>query len=147
MTTPKKPLVDEAEWQAQERGMRAALGEASAGLDSTAASYFTVASAVLSAPVSEPPTDFAASVAAHVAKREPVVERVMSRMLAAAFVVAATATVIIYGDAWWAALEPWRGSDALGWIVAGAGCVLMSWIPRQILDLLGEESSTTASRG
>ena len=142
MTTPKKPLVDEAEWHAQERGMRAALGQATGELDAQAASYSTVASAVVSVPVSEPPADFAASVAAHIAKREPIVERVMSRMLGAALAVAAVGTVMVYGVDWWEALEPLRDTGAMGWIVVGAGCVLASWIPRRLLDLIHANASS-----
>lgn len=137
MNTPDKPNVDPAEWDAQEKGMRAAKGRDAADVDALAESYRLVARSLASGPRSEPPADFAASVVAHVAKHEAGVERLVSRALFAAFAAGAIVMGVLYGDECWAALKDLPGIDASGWVLLGTTCVILSWIPRQLLALTG----------
>ena len=89
MNTRDKHAIDESEWEAQERGMRAALGRDTDGLpDEAVATYRAVAEALMSAPRSEPPDDFAADVVERVARHDAGSERLLSRILLFVFLAA-----------------------------------------------------------
>lgn len=122
-TTP----IDDAEWQAQERGLRAARDSVHAadGLD---ASYRLIAQAVQSAPGCEPPVDFAAAVVAHVASNEAGFERWLSQLLLAVFLVASGIVAVVYGGELWQTMQQGLGEGASGWIVAAITCAALSWM-------------------
>ena len=118
MSSADDPRIDPDEWQAQERGLRAALSGQRAGPD--APDYLRIAQAIASAPQSGPPMRFARDVAA--------IERWVSRVLLAVLAVAVLALVSLFGPAWWRAIEHAAGNAATGWLLAGAACVALSWL-------------------
>ena len=124
-------MNDEREWEAQERGMRAARGQAPADLDPLALEYRTVARAVLSHPVGAPPGDFVARAAARIARHEGGIERPLSRVLVAVFAIALVAAAVIYGTRYWQVFQQ-AGGPASGWVLAGLACVALSWLSRQL---------------
>lgn len=128
MSTDKQPTIDDAEWQAQQRAMRA--GYVSGHGDAGATSYRRVADALATHPSSEPPGDFAAGVIAHVARRQARGERAVTRIMLLTVAVAIFVTSVEYGEAWWTALNALPGHGARGWVIAGLACVAVSWIPR-----------------
>ncbi|WP_448097558.1 hypothetical protein [Luteibacter yeojuensis] len=132
-------MNDEREWEAQERGMRAARGEGPADLDPLALNYRKVASAVISHPVGAPPGDFVARAAAHVARHEGGIERPLSRVLLAVFAVALVAAAVIYGAPYWQVFQQ-PGEPASGWVLAGLACVVLSWVSRQLRDIVRRPS-------
>jgi len=134
MSMTDKPLVDESEWEAQERGKRAAPGRDAAGLDAAAAAYRIVAKTVVSIPRSEPPDDFAAAVVKRIARQDAELERLLSRILLVVFVAACIVVGVQYGGQWWQALHRTLGDAALGWMVAGTGCLTLSWVLRQLFE-------------
>ncbi len=136
MNTTDEPLIAPGEWEAQERGMRAASGRDAGGMDRAAANYRVVAGAVMSVPRSGPPQDFAADVVKRVARHEAGLERLLSRMLLVAFLIACVIVGVHYGEPWWRALHQAFHGDALGWVLAGMGCVAVSWLGR-VLELAG----------
>ncbi len=133
MNTSGKPPIDEAEWQAQERGMRAAREGDALGMNGLAEDYAIVARALVSPPRSEPPADFAADVAEHITRHEAGRERLWSRILLAASVLASIVVCARYGGPWWQPLRQSFDNDASGWMLAVAGCVALSWAARQLL--------------
>lgn len=126
MSSTDDSRIDPDEWQAQERGLRAALSGQRAGPD--APDYLRIAQAIASAPQSGPPMRFARDVAAHIARHDAGIERWVSRALLAVLAVAVLALVSLFGPAWWHALEHAAGSAATGWLMAGATCVALSWL-------------------
>jgi hypothetical protein len=124
-------MNDEREWEAQERGMRAAREQAPADLDPLALEYRKVARAVVSHPVGAPPGDFVARAAAHVARHEGGIERPLSGVLLAVFAVALVAAAVIYGARYWQVFQH-SGEPATGWMLAGLACVVLSWVSRQL---------------
>lgn len=138
MSTRDKLLIDESEWEAQERGMRAALGGDTGGLlDEAAVDYRFVAEALISVPHSEPPDDFAADVVKCVARHDAGLESLLSRILLAVFLVASTMMGVRYGEQGWQALHQMLSGDALGWALIAMGCVTLSWIGSRLLELAG----------
>jgi hypothetical protein len=127
--------MDEAEWAAQERGMRAASGADAHGLSGTEASYRAVAEALASMPRSEPPADFAAGVVQRLARREAGLERPLSRILLAAFVLVAAILAVVHFEAGWQLLRQAFSDDALDWGVLGLGCVALSWVGHRVLEM------------
>ena len=133
MNTTTPPEFDPREWEAQERGLKAARTREAGAIDPAAADYRAVARALASAPRSQPPPGFAADVALLAARREAGLDRLLSRLLPPMFVVASLGAGARYGGAWWHAVQPSLGADALGWLLVGAGCVGLSWFMRQLL--------------
>ncbi len=136
MSMTREPSIDEREWQAQERGMHAAQGD-DADLASTAdfrtARYRVVAQALRSTPVSRPPVDFASSVARlAVARRDAGLEHVLSHMLLVVFAISSLVVVALYGWQWWQSVHQAFGGDALAWLMAGTGCLVVSWVFGQL---------------
>ncbi|MCX7033061.1 MAG: hypothetical protein NT046_03705 [Arenimonas sp.] len=129
------PRIDESEWEAQERGMRAASGADAEGLSGTAATYRAVAEALASMPRSEPPADFAAGVVHRLARRDAGLERPLSRILLVAFVSVAAILGLAYYEAGWQLLRQAFSDDALGWVVLGLGCVTLSWASHRALEM------------
>ncbi|MCW4454385.1 hypothetical protein OK348_06210 [Flavobacterium sp. MXW15] len=128
MSMTHKSPIDENEWQAQERGMRAARDHAPAGTDAATADYRIVAEALMSAPRSAPPADFATGVAGHIARHDAGIERLLSRILLAAFLLVSIVAGVLYGDHAWQSLQQALGGEVVEWMLAGAGCVVLSWI-------------------
>lgn len=137
MSSTNEPRIDPNEWEAQERGLRAALGQRADGLDATAASYRLVAEAVRSMPRTQPPADFAADVVQRVARHEAGLERLLSRVLLVVFLIACVFVTVHYGEPWWQALHQAVDGDALGWLLAGVGCLGVSWLGSRVPDLAG----------
>lgn len=140
MSTTEKIRIDESEWEAQERGMRAARGRESDGMDAAASSYRRVAEALLADPGSGPPDDFAAAVASRVARHEAGIERFLSWMLLAVLALASIVVSAVYGGRVWQVLHLWSGDAALGWMSAGAGCAVLSWLFSRLLEFADHEA-------
>lgn len=134
MSSKKEPPpVDEREWESQERGMRAARDDGADTVDAVAKSYRRVAMALSSAPRCEPPPDFATAVVAQIANRDAGVERVLFRGLVLALTAASVIVTALYAGRWWQALqEGMLEVGALQWVVAGMGCVALSWMMGQL---------------
>lgn len=128
MSMTDRPGFDESEWQAQERGMRAAPGGDAGGMDAATAHYRVVAGALRSLPLGEPPVDFAAGVAGRIARHDAGLERAMARILSVVLVVASIVVGVRYGGPWLQSLHQGFGGEASGWMLAGMGCVVLSWI-------------------
>ncbi|MBN6152173.1 hypothetical protein JR065_17660 [Xanthomonas sp. AmX2] len=137
MNMTDKRLDDETEWEAQERGRRAARGREAGGMDAADADYRIVAQALASAPLAGPPADFAAGVAERVARHDAGIERAMSRILLAVFAIALLGVGVRYGAQGWQPLRYALGEVSLGWLLAGAGCVILSWTGRRLFELAG----------
>lgn len=137
MSMTDKSLIDENEWKAQERGLRAALGRDAGGLDAAAMSYRVVSEALMSTPRSGPPDDFAAGVVKRVARHDAGLERFLSRILLVVFLVASAIVGVQYGEQWWQALHRTLSGDALGWVLAAMGCVTLSWMGNRLHELAG----------
>lgn len=141
MSTPDRPSLDEHEWQAQERALQAARGRAANGSDPTAAHYRIVAEALISLPRSGPPSDFAAAVTECIARYDAGWEGRLSRILLAVLAIASIAMGALYGEQWWRPFRQTLGDDALGWVLAGAGCVMLSWVFGRLRALAGRSAS------
>ena len=109
MSSADDPRIDPDEWQAQERGLRAALSGQRAGPD--APDYLRIAQAIASAPQSGPPMRFARDVAARIARHDAGIERWVSRVLLAVLAVA-----VLGLGARWLVQHAWR---CRGWRHAG----------------------------
>lgn len=144
MNSKKAPPIDDREWEIQERGMRAAHSRRAEATDPAVECYRRVATALLHAPRSEPPADFASAVVAQVAVRDTGIERALFRSL---FVVLAAVSVIVtalYGDQWWRAVQGVPVEGALQWLVAGTGCVALSWMGGQLHQMLAMRAAETS---
>lgn len=126
MSTADEPRIDPEEWQAQETGLRAALGGQRAGPDDV--DYLRIAEAIASAPQSGPPMRFAREVALRIARHDAGIERWVSRVLLVVLAIAVLAVGTLFGPAWWSAIEQTAGTAAVGWMMVGAGCVSLSWL-------------------
>lgn len=136
MNDRKAPPVDDREWEIQERGMRAARGHGADASDPAAESYRRVAMAVATAPHRRPPADFATGVMQQIARREAGIERALFRSLLLVLAAAATVVATLYGGQWWRALQGASTAGALPWVMAGTGCVALSWMIGQLQQLL-----------
>lgn len=146
MNRTNVPLIDPAEWDAQERGMRAVQGHDTAGLDAAAANYRIVAGAVMSTPHARPPADFAADVVRRVARHEAGLERLLSRMLLVVFLIASAIVGAHYGASWWQTLHQALNGEAWGWVLAGVGCVALSWLGKRLPELAGHAGGAKLAR-
>jgi hypothetical protein len=129
--------IDEAEWQAQERGMHAALEGDLDPSDATSAGYRAVAQALRSAPRSQPPIDFAATLAERVVRRDAGMERALSRALLVALMATLIVSAMRYGGRAWHSLQQAFGDVGLGWILAGVGCLALSWLGSRLREHVG----------
>lgn len=134
MNATNEPAIDEREWSAQETGMRAVYGRDTGEFSAAAADYRIVAEALRSAPRSQPPDDFAAGVAARIDRQNAGVERVVSRILVTVFMATSIAATVRYGSQAWQPLRQSLGDDALAWILIGMGCLVLTWLCRQLLE-------------
>lgn len=134
MTTKDNTRIDEGEWQAQERGMRAALGHDEGRLDTATAHYRIVAGAVASLDRSQPPANFAGDVVRHVARHDAGIERLLLQILFAAFLITLIVVAVQYGGHGWQALHSARYSDVLAWVPTGLGCIALSWLCRRVFE-------------
>lgn len=133
MKTPKQPMVDEAEWLAQERGMRALRSRDDEWLDEASARYRDVAAALAEYPQSRPPRDFAASVVAAVEQRQVKRRERALNVALGVFVLALVGAAAYYGDEGWHVL----GDGAAGWVLAGMVCVGLSWASQRFIEFVG----------
>ena len=149
MSMTREPSIDECEWQAQERGMHAAQGDDAdvAGIaDLRTAHYRVVAQALRSTPVSQPPADFASSIARlAVTRSDAGLERVLSQILLVVFAISSLSVVALYGGRWWQSVHQAFGGDTLAWLLAGMGCLVVSWVFGQLRSI-GDDSGLEAAR-
>lgn len=146
MSKTREPSIDEREWQAQERGMRAARGDDAGVADSLTAHYRVVARALQSTPGSQPPVDFASSVAQlAVTRSEPGLERMLSQILLVVFALSSLVVVALYGGRWWQSVHQAFGGDTLAWLLAGTGCLVVSWVFGQVRSIR-DDSDLEAAR-
>ncbi len=122
-----EPPIDETEWAAQERGLRAARTGTHHAMDPSSESYRALADALASAPIAEPPAGFAASVAARIAHDDARFERGLSRVLAGLFITALVVVASIYGGECLDLLAGRWGSGATGLVMAGLSCLALTW--------------------
>lgn len=135
MSMTREPSIDEREWQAQERVMRAAHDDDVA--DSRTAHYRVVAQALRSTPGSQPPADFACSVARlAVTRSDAALESMLSRILMVVFAISSLVVVALYGGRWWQAVHQAFGGDTLAWLLAGMGCLVVSWVFDQLRSIM-----------
>lgn len=143
MSATGEPRIEQDEWEAQERGMRMAPGREE-GLDPAAAKYRLVAEALRTMPRSGPPEDLAADIVKRVARREAGLERLLSRMLLVIFLIATVIVGVRYGETWWEAVRRALSGDALAWLLAGVGCMALSWLGSRLRDVAGRKQSVRA---
>lgn len=132
MNSRKEGQVDEREWEMQERGLRAMRDGGTARNDPAAESYRRVAAALDCAPRSEPPRDFASEMAMQIARQNAGIERALFRGLFLLLAVSALIVTALYGGQWWQAMQATLTDGALQWILAGAGCMALSWMIGQL---------------
>ena len=120
--------VDEVAWLAQEQ----ALADPGCRADAL------LAQALRSVPGSEPPPGFASDIARRVRASaagdagQARAERVERALLATLLLAMATAVGVMlawYGPHWWSLLQVVLGEGATPWALAGAACLLLSWLP------------------
>lgn len=149
MSMTRESSIDEREWQAQERGMRAAHGDDAgvAGIaDLRTAHYRVVAQALRSTPGTQPPADFASSVARlAVTRSDAGLERVLSQILLVVFAISSLVVVALYGGRWWQSVHQAFGGDTLAWLLAGMGCLVVSWVFGQLRSIR-DDSDLEAAR-
>lgn len=131
MSVADNTLIDEAEWQAQERALREATGR---HIDRRDASYRLIANAVQSAPGAALPVDFAADVIRRVDSHEAGFERLLSRMLMALFLTALAIFGAVYGGQLWRAVSYGYGGGVSGWILIVASCIGLSWVVSWLIE-------------
>lgn len=130
---PREPQgVDEREWQAQERAMRAERSAASLDDDDMlAASYLGVSRALREPPMVPLPMAFAADVARHVQATQEAnaerFERILTHALVAALGVSAGVICVIHGAQWLPALEKAMPNGGGTWLSLVAACAGMHW--------------------
>ncbi|HSR65451.1 MAG TPA: hypothetical protein VLM17_07620 [Xanthomonadaceae bacterium] len=133
-------LVDEQEWQLQERALREERDGAPAGEDPALAQYRQVARALRAPPPVALPADFAAGVASRAAARAQAdgrFEQVLTQLLLAALAFAGVAAAMVWGGEWWRASStllpsPQRLGLAVPWGLAIAACLGLSWATEQL---------------
>lgn len=146
MSMTREPPIDEREWQAQERGMRAAPGDDTDVADSRTVHYRVVAQALRSTPCSQPPADFASSVARlALTHGDAGLERTLSKILLVVFAVSSLVVVALYGGRWWQSVHQAVGDNALAWLLVGMVCLVLSWVFGQ-LRILREDNEWEAAR-
>ncbi|MEW9572079.1 hypothetical protein ABQJ54_09955 [Rhodanobacter sp. Si-c] len=132
-------LVQEREWQAQERALQAErLGLDPSGGDERVRRYRLLARALREPMPSALPDDFAQRVAARVAGAparagagDTRIEFALACTLVAALIVAAGVVTADYGSAWLPAfrqLLPSPGTPATSWLLALGACLGASWL-------------------
>ena len=132
MNSSKDTPVDEHEWELQERAMRAARDHQAPTTYSAAESYRRVAVALSSAPRSEPPADFASAMALQIAQQDSGIERLLFRGLILTLAASSVVVTALYSGQWWQAVQGISNDGALQWVLAGTGCVALSWVISQL---------------
>lgn len=144
MNAGKEPVIDDREWEIQERGLHAARTGGEDGMDPAAESYRRVATALIRGPHAEPPADFATGVLEQVASRQAGMERALLRSLSLVLAASTVAVTALYAAPWWQAMQGMLGDGAPGWAALGTGCVVVSWMVRQLHP--GEPSAVQSGR-
>ena len=150
MSMTREPSMDEREWQSQERGMRAARGhnvgdgdEADIA-DLQTAHYRVVAQALRSTPNSQPPTNFASSVARLALTRSDAgFERMLAQILLIVSGFSSLVAGALYGGQWWQSVHQAFGGDSRAWLMAGMGCLAVSWVFHQLRCIRDHDSDAT----
>lgn len=130
---PREPQdVDEREWQAQERAMRAARNAAPLDdEDMQAASYLGVSRALRAPPMAPLPMAFAADVARRAQAVQDAnaerFERILTHALIAVLGLSACVICVIHGAQWLPALESAMPDGGGTWLALVAACVGMHW--------------------
>lgn len=128
MNSSKDTPVDEHEWELQERAMRAAREHRAPTTYAAAESYRRVAVALSSAPRSEPPAGFAYAMARQIAQQNSGFERALFRGLFLTLAASSVVVTALYGGQWWHAVQGISHDGAGQWVLAGTGCVVLSWM-------------------
>ncbi|MGH8078103.1 MAG: hypothetical protein ACREPE_12365, partial [Lysobacter sp.] len=82
-----------------------------------------------STPGNQPPADVASSVARlAVTRSDAGLERMLSQILLGVFAISSIVVVALYGRRWWQSVLEAIGGDTIAWLVAGAGCLMVSWM-------------------
>jgi hypothetical protein len=137
----------EHEWLAQENAMRRErLHLDPAGDNARSQRYRLLARTLRTAPADGLPADFAQQMSARVSTAEhtrtPALtfERLLTKTLIGALVLAAATVTIIYGSSWWPAFKLLLPASATSqWGLALSGCLAVNWA-------LGRWTSPTQSR-
>ena len=134
----RKPSIDdhvpEAEWQAQERALRAERPGLSTHADDESIQGYRAVARALRQPLPDPlPADFARRMANQVAARPSSVtaERLEIRLitgLLAALAAAALVLAVLRGQAWWHATEALLPASVIGnpWLLSLATCAAIT---------------------
>lgn len=143
MSMAREPSIDECEWQAQERGMHVVLDARPE--DSMTQHYRVVAYALQSTPRSQPPDSFASTVAQlAVTRSNAKLEYILFEILLIIFAISLLVVLALYSGRLLLSLNQAFGSDAFAWLLAGMGCLAVSWIFGQLhcLDFRITSSAT-----
>ncbi len=132
MNGRKEPVVDDCEWEAQERGLRAARNGESSAADPEIEVYRRLASALSCAPHSAPPADFASRIARQVAAPDTGIEIALHRSLLVVLALTSFIVIALYGGQWWQAARAALTGSALPWFLAGIGCLVLTWTVSQV---------------
>jgi hypothetical protein len=129
---PREPQgVDEREWQAQERAMRAERNAVPLGDDTQAAPYLGISRALREPPMAPLPMDFAADVARHVQAAQDAnaerFERILMHALIAVLGVSAGVLCVIHGAQWLRAIGNAMPDGGGTWLAVVATCAGMHW--------------------
>jgi hypothetical protein len=135
----------EREWQAQERAtQRERLHLDPAGDDALSQRYRLLARALRAPLPGDLPMDFAQRMSALVAASGQArtvamtLEKILAATLAGVFLLAAVATVVIYGATWLPSFEALLPvPSTVQWLVVLAGCVGLSWLAGAGSRLMG----------
>lgn len=146
MNVTDEPLIDDDEWDAQERGMRAPGERGVHGLEPATARYALVADALRSMPAATPPPDFAAAVAHRIGNRDAWFERLLWRTLLGVFAAALAVAAARYGARSWQALLHVLGDAASGWVLAGAAGLTLAGACRWLVELAQAPRAGTHAR-
>lgn len=132
---PLPPEVDATEWAMQERAraqVRDGVDVECADASPEAASYHRIAQALRREPAGLLPSNFAyqlaqqASRQALPARLDMRVEQWLVRVLVAVMALGGGAAAVVYGSNWLRSVDR-AASDAGGWVLVLAACMLMTW--------------------
>ncbi|TGY33023.1 hypothetical protein [Stenotrophomonas maltophilia] len=134
MSTDPRTRAEDAHWQAQECGRRAAMAPPAAPMDADSRDYLQIAQALRTLPRSAPPADFATTVARQVTPRRSVgLERWLLPPLFVALAVTLSAAAAAHARTWWQAIEHALTHDGGHWLLACGLCALATWAIRPLL--------------
>ncbi len=118
---------EQEEWQAQERGLRAARGDRATGRDPLAERYLLLSEALAAAPVAEPPADFAATVSARIAQQDAAMERTLTTLLVCALALSLVVVTGMYGDKVLQVLRVGLPEGSMAVMFSALACISLTW--------------------